>query len=268
VPLSQLALPLQLQDHAVFESFWPAGNDALVSYLNELVATSNGPGCWIWGAAATGKTHLLQAVCEKQGDRAAYVPLALLADAGPGILEGLSSRQFVCLDDVHLVAADADWELALFNLYNLVADAKGIMIAAAIAAPRECHFGLADLASRFSLLPAFHLTTLAEADRIKALQLRARHPGSARRHGQFPVESQQAGYGFLVCPTGSARYGRARSQTSANDSLRERDSWQRLKKSLFPGLESPAGAGSYPAPVLRSHRIASNKVRELRSGRD
>jgi DnaA family protein len=177
VPLSQLALPLQLQDHAVFESFWPAGNDALVSYLNELVATSNGPGCWIWGAAATGKTHLLQAVCEKQGDRAAYVPLALLADAGPGILEGLSSRQFVCLDDVHLVAADADWELALFNLYNLVADAKGIMIAAAIAAPRECHFGLADLASRFSLLPAFHLTTLAEADRIKALQLRARHRG-------------------------------------------------------------------------------------------
>jgi DnaA family protein len=175
--LSQLALPLQLQDHAVFESFWPAGNDALVSYLSELAATSNGPGCWIWGAAATGKTHLLQAVCEKQGDRAAYVPLALLADAGPGILEGLSSRQFVCLDDVHLVAADADWELALFNLYNLVADAEGILIASAIAAPRECHFDLADLASRFSLLPAFHLTALAEVDRIKALQLRARHRG-------------------------------------------------------------------------------------------
>jgi DnaA family protein len=72
--LSQLALPLQLQDHAVFESFWPAGNDTLVSYLNELAETGNGPGCWVWGAPATGKTHLLQAVCEKQGDRAAYIP--------------------------------------------------------------------------------------------------------------------------------------------------------------------------------------------------
>jgi DnaA family protein len=78
---------------------------------------------------------------------------------------------------VHLVAGDADWDLALFNLYNLVADADGILVAAAIAAPREVRFGLADLASRFSLLPAFHLTALDELDRIKALQLRARHRG-------------------------------------------------------------------------------------------
>ena len=46
--MSQLALPLQLQDHAVFESFWSAGNDALVAYLIELSGTGNSPGCWIW----------------------------------------------------------------------------------------------------------------------------------------------------------------------------------------------------------------------------
>jgi len=175
--LSQLALPLKLQDHAVFESFWPAGNEALVSYLGDLAATGNGAGCWVWGGAATGKTHLLQAVCEKPGDRAVYVPLALLSDTGPGILDGLQSRQFVCLDDVHRVAGNAAWELALFNLYNQIADAGGILVATAAAAPRECHFDLADLASRFSLLPAFHLTALDEVNRIKALQLRARHRG-------------------------------------------------------------------------------------------
>jgi DnaA family protein len=175
--LSQLALPLKLQDHAVFASFWPAGNDALVSYLNELAESGNGPGCWVWGAAATGKTHLLQAVCEKLGDRAVYVPFANLAAAGPGILDGLSSRQFVCLDDIHLVAGDDDWDLALFELYNMVADSAGILLATATAAPRECRFGLADLESRFSLLPTFRLTALDEADRIKALQLRARYRG-------------------------------------------------------------------------------------------
>ncbi len=177
MPLSQLALPLQLQDHAVFESFWPAGNDTLVSYLNELAATGNGPGCWIWGAAATGKTHLLQAVCEKSGDRAVYVPLTHLKDAGPGILEGLSSRQFVCLDDVHLVAGDTDWDLALFELYNMIMDADGVVLATANAAARECRFGLADLESRFSLLPTFRLSALEEAERIKALQLRAHYRG-------------------------------------------------------------------------------------------
>ena len=175
--MSQLALPLRLQDHAVFESFWAAGNDALVAYLRELSATADGPGCWIWGGGATGKTHLLQAVCERPGDRAVYVPLALLATAGPGILEGLSSRQFVCLDDVHTVAGDTGWELALFNLYNQLAESGGVVVATAVAAPRECRFDLADLASRFSMLPAFHLAALDEADRIRALQLRARHRG-------------------------------------------------------------------------------------------
>ena len=177
MPLSQLALPLQLQDHAVFESFWPAGNDTLVSFLSALAATGDGPGCWIRGAAATGKTHLLQAVCEKSGDRAAYVPLAHLKDAGPGILEGLSSRQFVCLDDVHLVAGDSDWDLALFELYNMIADTRGLVLATANAAARDCGFSLADLESRFSLLPTFRLNALDEADRIKALQLRAHYRG-------------------------------------------------------------------------------------------
>ena len=34
--MSQMALPLQLQDHAVFESFWPAGNEAPVAFLTGL----------------------------------------------------------------------------------------------------------------------------------------------------------------------------------------------------------------------------------------
>lgn len=175
--MSQLALPLQLEDHAVFESFWAAGNDTLVSFLTALVASGDGPGCWIWGGAASGKTHLLQAVCEKSRDAAAYVPLAHLKEAGPAILEGLSSRQFVCLDDVHLVARDKNWELKLFELYNRVADANGSLLATAVAAPRECRFELADLASRFSMLPTFRLAALDEADRIKALKLRARFRG-------------------------------------------------------------------------------------------
>ena len=175
--MSQLPLPLKLDDHAVFESFWPAGNDTLVSFLKELTATGEGPGCWIWGAAASGKTHLLQAVCESTRDRAVYVPLVELSAAGPEILEGLASRQFVCLDDVHRVAGHADWELALFRLYNHVADAGGILVATATAAQRECGLGLADLESRFSLLPTFRLIALAEDDRIRALQLRARFRG-------------------------------------------------------------------------------------------
>ncbi|MDX1404396.1 MAG: DnaA regulatory inactivator Hda [Woeseiaceae bacterium] len=175
--MSQLALPLRLLDHAVFESFWRGGNEALVSYLEALVDSGDRQGCWLFGGEATGKTHLLQAVCEKSRDLAVYVAIGEFADSGPGILDGLASRRFVCLDDVHLVAGDDDWELKLFDLYNQLADQGGSLLATANAPPRECRFRLADLASRFSMLPAFRVLALDEADRIRALQLRAQFRG-------------------------------------------------------------------------------------------
>jgi DnaA family protein len=56
-------------------------------------------------------------------------------------------------------------------------DNGGVIVAAANAAQRECGFELADLVSRFSLLPSFRIRTLDEAGRISALQLRAGHRG-------------------------------------------------------------------------------------------
>ncbi len=175
--MSQLALPLQLQDHAVFESFWPASNDLLVAYLTELCAKGGSPGCWIWGAAATGKTHLLQAVCDCSGDRSVYLPLALFLEAGPDVLDGLDNRQFICLDDIDTIAGDPDWELSLFDLCNRAQDSDGILVVSASATARECGFALKDLESRFTRLPPFHIQPLADSDRVKALQLRARLRG-------------------------------------------------------------------------------------------
>ena len=175
--MSQLALPLQLQDHAVFESFWPAGNDALVAYLTELCDKGASPGCWIWGAAATGKTHLLQAVCDRSGDRSIYLPLALFVEAGPEALDGLENRQFICLDDIDTIAGIPEWEPSLFGLCNQAQDSGGILIISASATARECAFTLKDLASRFTRLPPFHIQPLADSDRLKALQLRAKLRG-------------------------------------------------------------------------------------------
>lgn len=175
--MSQLALPLKLADHAVFESFWPVGNEALVAFLKDLAHGGSGPGCWLRGAPATGKSHLLQAACEQRGDRGIYLPMELLLDAGPGVLDGVALRSFVCIDDIERCAGRGDWEHALFDLCNQLGDTGGRLIAAARAAPRECGFALPDLESRFSLLPAFRVRELPEAERIEALKLRARHRG-------------------------------------------------------------------------------------------
>ena len=175
--MSQLALPLTLQDHAVFESFLPIGNESLVAFLRQTAEQGGGPGGWIWGAAATGKTHLLQAVCERAGDSAQFLPLKALSDTGPEILDGLASRRFVCLDDVDCLAGNDDWEVGLFQLINALTDAKHVLFCSASSATREARFRLPDLVSRFSRLPSFHLAPLIDTERMAALQLRARHRG-------------------------------------------------------------------------------------------
>ena len=174
--MGQLPLPLQLADHAVFDSFLPFGNEALVATLID-VAGGAGDGCWLWGATATGKTHLLQAVCERAGDSAAYVPLSLYSDAGPGAVQGLASRSIVCIDDVDAVAGHTGWEAALFDLCNQILDADGQLVVAAASSPRELKIALPDLRSRLSRLPVFQLRPLDEEQRVAALQLRARHRG-------------------------------------------------------------------------------------------
>lgn len=193
--VSQLVLPLRLADHAVFATFLNTGNEALVGLLTDLARpdTPGGNGCWLWGALSTGKTHLLQAACEYADQRAVYLPMRLLRDAGPGVLEGLASRDLVCIDDIEQIVGDDVWERALFNLCNDITEADGRLIVAASASPRECPITLPDLQSRLSRLPTFHLRPLAEADRVAALQLRARHRG-------------------LDLPSGTARYLLSRSR--------------------------------------------------------
>lgn len=175
--MSQLALPLKLQDHAVFESFLPTGNKTLVAFLQDLCVQPSGPGAWLRGTRSTGKTHLLQAVCERARDRAQFLPIGSFIDVGPDVLEGLSNRQFVCLDDIERISGRKDWELALFGLYNALSETGGLLLCSATAGPRDCGFVLPDLVSRFSRLPLFKINPLEDANRIKALQLRARHRG-------------------------------------------------------------------------------------------
>ena len=175
--MTQLALPLQLQDYAVFDSFWPGPNDAAVGYLRRLADASGHAGVWLWGQPATGKSHLLQAVCAQLGDRSIYLPLRDFQSSGAGILDGLASRQCVSLDDFDAVAGNAAWELALFGLFNELSDQGGILLVASNAPPRESGILLADLQSRMSLLTVFQLQVLGDSDRQNALQLRAKHRG-------------------------------------------------------------------------------------------
>lgn len=177
----QLPLGIGLRDEATFANLVPGPNGEALSLARRAGREEGEPFIYFWGVQGTGKSHLLQAVCHdisRHGGACAYVPFGEIDDIAPEMLEGMEQLDVVCIDDVERAAGDGAWELALFSLYNALRDRMaGSLILASAAPPNSWPWGLPDLASRLTSCVVIHLDELAEADKLTALQLRARGRG-------------------------------------------------------------------------------------------
>lgn len=173
--MRQLLLGVGLHERAVFESFVPGENRLALAALQELVARDEGA-VYLHGVAGSGKSHLLQALCAAQPG-SAYFPLRELAAVGPGVLEGAASLPLLAIDDLQHVAGNADWEYALFGLYNERMQ-RGLRVAVAAVCPAtDLPLRLPDLRSRLAALAHFALHPLDETQQREALQRRAQARG-------------------------------------------------------------------------------------------
>ena len=190
----QLPLGVRLRDTSVFASYFPGRNRSVVDALHALSArrsgANDGPTCvWVHGALSVGKTHMLQAMCARahgNSRSAAYLPLAEVAHLGGEILSGYGQFSLVCLDDADAVAANADWERALFRLHRELDEQGGRLAMAATAPPAALPFNLPDLASRLNGGVVLTLQPLDEQEQLAALQLRAQLRGC-----ELPEETGQ-----------------------------------------------------------------------------
>lgn len=179
----QLPLGVRLRDDATFANYYPGANAAALGYVERLCEADAGwteSLIYLWGGEGVGRSHLLQAAClrfEQRGEQAVYLPLAEVADYGLELLDGLDQAELVCLDDLDAVAGRADWEEALFHLFNRLRDAGRRLLLAATASPRELPVALPDLQSRLTLALVFQLHALSDEDKLRALQLRASRRG-------------------------------------------------------------------------------------------
>lgn len=172
----QLALDLHLRETYTLDNFI-TGDNALVVELLKLAAASDGEQqLYIWGDAFTGKSHLLQAVCQLAIERQltiSYLPFKQLVDYSPEVLDGLEVIDLICVDDVQIVAERADWQLKVFDLINRIRESGKQLIFAADLPPNELNIQLEDLRSRLNWGPVLRLQGLNDQDKQQALQLRA-----------------------------------------------------------------------------------------------
>lgn len=179
-PAAQIPLAFAEGKSLDFRLYVPGPNLEAFRCLRAVTQAGPASNIYLWGGAGTGKTHLLQAACQALSSgqkRAAYVPLSQRDVLAPEILNGLDVLDLVCLDDVHLLARDPDWELALFHLYNRMHDAGCALVLAGRTSPRALGIRLADLVSRLRGGALFHLKPLDDGSKLLALERRAEARG-------------------------------------------------------------------------------------------
>jgi DnaA family protein len=174
----QLTLNIRPRADATFAAFYPGPNQAVVHALAE--EHGGASQVYLWGAPATGKSHLLQAVCHRMSDLergSVYLPLARFEAADAAVLEDLSGISSVCVDDVDAVAGCPAWERGLFNLINGVRGAGHRLVLASRGSPANMIFDLPDLKSRLLWGAVFHLRALDDETKLAALKARANQCG-------------------------------------------------------------------------------------------
>jgi DnaA family protein len=178
--VQQLPLEIRLADHAVFDNFLVAGNELVVHELKAVASRTDQSVLWLWGPPESGRSHLMQAciaAADDGGRRAVYLPLDRRLGLPPAALEGLGELDVVGLDDIDAIAGDADFERAVFALFEYLRQSGGHLVVSGAAPPGEAGFRLPDLASRLKSGGVYRLQPLDDAGRLAALKIRARFRG-------------------------------------------------------------------------------------------
>lgn len=187
--LDQLLLRVHLQEEATFSNFYGGNNVTILQALKQLLEDKGESFIYLWGEPDVGRTHLLQAFCHAanaQSLEAMYLPLKM-PQLVPSILQGLESKSLVCIDDIDTVLGQLGWEEALLHFYNRVQEFQKKLVVAGNCVPPQLNCQLADLRSRLSWGLVFQVISLTDAEKIKALQIRACGRGFALSDevGQF-----------------------------------------------------------------------------------
>jgi DnaA family protein len=164
----QIPLPLTPRRDSRFEDFVSGPNHAVVEALKH-VPDEPGAHIFLYGGEGSGKTHLLNALCqltrERQG-RAFYLALKRLPADAIASLQGLEKLDLVCVDDLHVIAGDSAWEEALFHCFNRVREANGRLLISSRERLSALNLGLPDLASRLAWGLRLPLIPLEDQDKL------------------------------------------------------------------------------------------------------
>jgi DnaA family protein len=134
---------------------------------------------FLHGISGTGVSHLLQATANLSSElqqQAFYFSLAE-PELTLEVLEQLDIFDVLCIDNIEFVANQADWEEALFHLFNQFRDSGKRLIIGSKSLPENTQIKLPDLVSRLSGMVRYQLKVISDEDKNLAIIKRAKNYG-------------------------------------------------------------------------------------------
>ncbi|TXF11455.1 DnaA regulatory inactivator Hda [Pelomicrobium methylotrophicum] len=170
--MNQLVLALQEPPAPTFDNFVPGRNAEVVAALQALATRPDAERVvYLWGAPASGRTHLLAALVESA--RQAGLEAALVAGAAGVTLPEVT---LLALDGVERL--DAAGERALFNALNRARDGTARVAVSGPCPPARLRLR-EDVTTRLGGGLVFEVHPLSDEEKIAALEARAEERGFA-----------------------------------------------------------------------------------------
>lgn len=173
--MRQLTLDLSPPSEATFDNFIVGANAQALAALRAHVALAPSAlphGCYLWGEAACGRTHLLTAAvaaAQQNGRGGLYLAASQIGEAplpsAPGLL---------AVDDIHLLPDAA--QVTLFDAYNRAREHGQRLLLAGDAPPLALALR-EELRTRVGQCLVFALHPLRNEDRVQLLAQLARERG-------------------------------------------------------------------------------------------
>jgi DnaA family protein len=167
----QLTFPWNKENKSSFDSFYTTKLNKQLLFLLKNEALKDD--LLIYGAKDSGKTYLLQALCNQfnnQGKSSFFLPVRQAIELSVDILDSLENIELVCIDGLESLVGNKAWEIGLFNLINRSFNSNNRLIFTSANNIDGMNFELKDLDSRLRKIQSHELHSLADDDILYALK--------------------------------------------------------------------------------------------------
>ena len=167
----QLTFPWNNVNKSSLEGFFTSReNSHLLSLLKDSDFLDD---LFIYGTKESGKTFLLQAICNSYSSvskLSLYIPLKKVMNYGVEIFESLENIDLICIDGIEEAISKIEWEKAIFNLINKALISETRLILTSSKDLKSLNFSLPDLESRIRKIQSYELYPINDEDIFDALK--------------------------------------------------------------------------------------------------